>query len=106
VSLPPVTRGDVLEAMRRFDQGERSPIWRVSDKDWTDVDRHHWAVPHGGQLYPVKEIIRLAARTTTGEWPATFWGGTGTARFLRRLGFTPARRADWASARQASRGME
>ena len=74
------TREDVIDAMTRFDQEQRTtPAWT----NWHESKAQCFAIQHSGQLYPPKMIVALA----TGCAVSTFSGGTETNTWLARRGF-------------------
>lgn len=66
------TREDVLQAMKRFDQGSRENFrhWRI------------YAVKHDGRDYPPKELLRMIVGDI-----GTLTGGEATNHYFRELGF-------------------
>lgn len=75
MAMPETSREALLEAIVRFDRGERSPRWRETQSGWMGNAVHKYAILHGGRRYPVKEIIRLAIRVVGGDWLTRFSGG-------------------------------
>jgi hypothetical protein len=81
--LPPTTREALLEAMRRYDDELRqSSEWR----NWRNDRTHRYAISHGGRLYPVKKVIRLALAAAGSDTPR-FGGGTEANGYARQYGF-------------------
>jgi len=88
MAIPATSREALLHAMHLFRQGGRSPRGPSAGQSWLDDRRHRYAIVHEGTRYPVKETIRLAVHTTTGDWPETFLGGVTTANaYVHRYGF-------------------
>lgn len=86
--VPLSSRDAILDAMSNFDEQSRlSADWR----DWEDNVHHKWALIHDGRRYPVKEMIRRAAGTSS----TNFSGGEESNRYLRSLGFTVHRIRDF-----------
>ena len=76
----PVTRDDVLAALRRFDAEYRD----TNDYDrWLDKGTYKYALQHAGRLYPCKYILSLASGWALDR----FGGGQQTNRKLKALGF-------------------
>jgi hypothetical protein len=79
--IPETTREALLDAMQRFDQELRStPDWA----DWEQQSGYKFAIAHEGQLYPVKQIVSMAA----GVAKNTFSGGNEANTYVTRKGFT------------------
>src|SRR5215204_1145658 len=88
MTIPETSRQAMYEAIRRFDNGERSPQWRESRAGWRGNANHKYAILHDGRQYPVKEIIRLAVHASTGDWGPEFSGGRAAAnRYVQKLDF-------------------
>ena len=79
MAIPRTSREAMLEAMVRFDRGERSPRWREARSGWMDNAAYRYAILYEGRRYPVKEIIRLAIRLAGGDWMTRFSGGESAA---------------------------
>jgi hypothetical protein len=80
MSIPPVNRDKILEAMKVFDASHRSlPKWQ----GWQTKDSFKWAIVHEEALYPVKEIVSLATSAPV----SSFSGGTEANDFVRARGF-------------------
>jgi len=73
--IPRVERVDILEAMRRYDQGCRPEHSGNATK--------HAVLSPTGRQYPPKAIISLAS----GASPREFSGGPESIRYLNNLGF-------------------
>ena len=96
--IPPTSHEAILEAMLQFSRGERSPQGPRPGTDWLGDSRYHYVIVHEGEPYPVKEIIRLAVKRATEDWPSRFWGGPSDAnRYVKQYGFTVVRKEDWAA---------
>jgi hypothetical protein len=88
MAIPETSREAVLDAISRFERGERSSNWRGGNGDaWRSDSRDRYALRHEGRLYPVKEIVRLAIRSSIGEEFSTFSGGRAANGYARRYGF-------------------
>jgi hypothetical protein len=78
--IPEATRKELLDAMERFDRELRlKPEW----SDWERRANYRYAVSHSGRLYPVKQIISLAARSPVGGLRASV-----AASYLAKRGFS------------------
>jgi len=75
----PVTRDDVLAALRHFDSMYADP--NEYDR-WLDKRTYKYAVRYAGRWYPCKYILSLAS----GFEVTVFGGGQQTNNKLRRLG--------------------
>lgn len=79
--IPPASRDQLLEAIRRFDSTQRdTPNW----ENWEAVRSHKFALLHEGRRYPVKQIIHQA----TGAPLRSLDGGDEAIRFVKERGFT------------------
>ncbi len=74
--IPDVDREQLLEALRRYDETERS------GDQWLQSEAHRYAIRHEGRLYPVKRIVSLA----TGAPVSTFNGGREANTYVERRG--------------------
>ena len=76
----PITRDDVLAALRQFD----AEYPDTNDYDgWLDKATYKYALRHAGRLYPCKYILSLAS-----GWDLDrFSGGEQTNSKFRGLGF-------------------
>ena len=76
----PITRDQVLAALREFDSAYRD----TNEYDgWLDKRTYKYALGHAGRLYPCKYILSVAS----GFGLDKFGGGQQTNSKLRRLGF-------------------
>jgi hypothetical protein len=77
VTIPSCDTEQLVEAMLLFDEELRTTDdWQ----DWEDHANHKYAIVHGNQRYPVKQIISLA----TGASVSDFSGGAESIRFLKQ----------------------
>lgn len=77
--IPPISGEALLAALRRFDAERRDTHdWR----GWERRRNHRYAISHGGRLYPVKEIIRLAVAVAR----LRFSGGHEANAYVERCG--------------------
>jgi hypothetical protein len=80
MAIPSVDRGQILDALAKFDRDERlSPDWQ----GWEQRASFKFALVQDGKTYPVKEIIALATGTPVG----TFSGGKEANGYISKLGF-------------------
>jgi hypothetical protein len=86
-TIPPVDRVAVEDAIARFNRGERSEHWRDGPQGWRADQNHKYAVAYGGELFPMKEIIRLALANSPNRGFSDFSGGRQANRYLRAHGF-------------------
>src|SRR3954463_10869722 len=78
--LPPVSREQLIEALRAFDRDKRAQSdWA----GWEDRKQFKYAIRFDGQRYPVKEVVSLA----TGLPPSHFYGGDEANDYVRQRGF-------------------
>jgi 5-methylcytosine-specific restriction protein A len=82
-----VDRAAVQHAIIRFKRGERSEHWREGSRGWQEDDNHKYAVLQGNELFPVKEIIRLALDNSGEAGFADFSGGRQANSYLRARDF-------------------
>lgn len=76
----PITRDQVLAALRDFDSAYRD----TNDYDrWLDKRTYEYALRHAGRLYPCKYILSVAS----GFDLTKFGGGQQTNSKFQRLGF-------------------
>jgi len=76
----PITRDQVLAALRHFDSAYRD----TNDYDrWLDKRTYKYALPHAGRLYPCKYILSVASGFDLTE----FGGGRQTNSKFEGLGF-------------------
>jgi len=76
MSIPPVNRDSILEAMKVFDASHRDlPKWR----GWEKNDNVKYAIVHHERLFPVKEIVSLATSTPV----SSFSGGAEANDYVR-----------------------
>jgi hypothetical protein len=78
-----------------FRSGERSPQGPKPGDDLLGRGNYRYFILHDGERYPVKEIIRLAVRLATGDWPGRFWGGRESNTYVRNRGFIVEERPGW-----------
>src|SRR6266576_4600520 len=80
MSIPPVNRDSILEAMKVFDASHRDlPKWR----GWEKNDNFKYAIAHEERLYPVKEIVSLATSAPV----SSFSGGSEANEYIRSREF-------------------
>jgi MoxR-like ATPase len=80
MSIPPVKRDSILEALKVFDASHRDlPKWR----GWEKNDNFKYAIVHEEQLYPVKEIVSLATSVPV----SSFNGGAEANNYVRAREF-------------------
>jgi 5-methylcytosine-specific restriction protein A len=78
MAIPQVNRQTVEQALARFDfQLRKTPTWQ----GWQFKKNYRYAIEYQGNLYPPKEIIRMA----TGA--KNFSGGAQANAYLAMLGF-------------------
>src|SRR6185437_13217259 len=71
---------EISNAMNRFDEQLRATSpWM----DWENNQAHRYAVERDDKLYPVKQIISMAA----GAPPSSFSGGAEANKYLQERGF-------------------
>ena len=76
----PITRDDVLAALRHFD----AEYCETNDYDrWLDKRNYRYALRYRARLYPCKHILAEASGFDVSD----FGGGQQTNSKLRRLGF-------------------
>lgn len=86
-AIPAVDRAAVEDAIARFKRGQRSEHWREGSQGWQEDQNHKYAVVHGDDLYPVKEIIRLALDKSADSGFTDFSGGRQANAYLRARDF-------------------
>ncbi len=80
MTIPVVSREQMIDALRRFDSEERdTDEWRT----WQSNENFEHGLRFEDRLYPVKEIISLA----TGAAKDTFSGGPEANSYVENLGF-------------------
>src|SRR5579872_4720759 len=80
MALPPVSASEISDAMDRFDiQLRATPQWLK----WEENQSHRFAIRREGKLYPVKQVIALAA----GIPVSSFSGGAESNSYLKERGF-------------------
>ncbi|APR04828.1 HNH endonuclease [Thauera chlorobenzoica] len=79
--LPDRNRSTLERALKEFDQNLRH---QAAWKNWDQKKSQLYAIDHGGQLYPPKQIVSLA----TGVSVRLFSGGRPTNGYLESRGFS------------------
>ena len=93
----------MLAAIEQFKRGERSPNGPKPGADWLGNRNYDYVIVHEGEPYPVKEIIRLAVRIATGQWPPPFSGGVKQAnKYATDNGFPPEPITAWRTPSQSN----
>lgn len=82
-----LTRDDLVQAMARFDAGERSPQWATRGAGLGIT----YAVQYQGRRYPFRELARLALYARDGNWEQESLGSAALRAHLQNLGFTVIR---------------
>jgi DNA polymerase III delta prime subunit len=83
MAIPDFDRKYITEAFQIFDRDYRE---KEQLAKFTDNRNHKYAITHKNKLYPVKEIIRIAAQEAGLERPH-FNGGKEANSFIRKRGF-------------------
>ncbi|MCK8825398.1 McrB family protein [Fuchsiella alkaliacetigena] len=80
MAIPDMSREEIVNALHKFDKEYRdTEKWR----DFIENKNHKYAIKYNDQLYPVKEIIRIAANYET----PSFSGGREANSYLSKRGF-------------------
>jgi hypothetical protein len=87
MAIPKTSNATILKAIGRYERGERSPTWPKGSMDWRDNQSHRYAIRHSSEIYPVKEIVRIAVHDHTREWFTSFSGGAEANRYVQEYGF-------------------